>query len=153
MKHLKMVGFGLTFTFFCIMASAQADRLNEPNLNKPRLFDAISNDVTVNTNQLVNILNYEVGQTVNITLSPGFQFQGQVVSTANKYENTIQSIVIASSNFNGARFTFTKVIDADKNITYTGRIISFEHGDLFELVNRNNQYYLVKKKFYDLVNE
>jgi hypothetical protein len=153
MKYLKMTGLGLTFALFCIIASAQADRLNEPNLNKPRLFDAFPNDITVNTNQLVNLLSYQVGETVNITLAPGFQFQGQVVSTANLYDNTLQSVVISSSNFNGARLTFTQVADENKKVSYTGRSISFQHGDLFELVNRDNQYYFIKKKFYDLVNE
>ena len=153
MKYLYLRGIALLFTVFSLSVSAQTDRLNEPNHNKPRLFDAIPNDVIVSANQLVNLLDYQVGQSVNVMLAPGFQFQGQVVSTANLYESNLQSVVIASSNFNGARLTFSKVIDENKKVSYTGRIISFQHGDLFELVNRDNQYYFIKKKFYDLVNE
>ena len=153
MKYLYMPGIALMLTIFSTSVSAQADRINEPNYNKPKLFDALSNDINVVPSQWTNLLNYEVGQSVNITLAPGFQFQGQVVSTADKYENSIQSVVIASSNFNGARLTFSKITDADMKVYYTGRIISFQHGDLFELVNRDNQYYFIKRKFYDLVNE
>jgi len=153
MKHLTIFGCGLLLTFYCLTASAQIDRINEPDHNKPKLFENLPNDITINANQLANLLSYEVGQSVNITIAPGFQFQGQVVSTANRYENTIQSVVISSSNYNGARLTFTKTTDADMKVTYTARILSFQHGDLFELINRNNQYFFVKKKLYDLVNE
>ena len=153
MKYLYLRGIALLFTAFSLTVSAQSDRLNEPNQNKPRLFDAFSNDININAVQLSNLLDYEVGQSVNITLAPGFQFLGQVVSTSNKSDNNIQSIVVSSSNFNGARLTFTKVTDENMKVSYTGRIISFQNGDVFELVNRDNQYYFIKKKFYDLVNE
>lgn len=153
MKYLYMLGSALMLTICNISVSAQTDRINEPDHNKPKLFENLSKDIAVNPEQLADLLIYQVGQPVNITLASGFIFQGHVVSTATLYENSIQSVVVALTNYNGARLTFSKVINADRRTSYTGRIISFQHGDLFELVNRENQYYFVKKKLYDLVNE
>ena len=153
MKNLKIHVLCMTFIFCCIITSAQKTIINEPVLNKPKLFQNLPGDIQIKPVQLEGVLDYQVGQTVNINLGPGFHFHGQVVSTASKYENSIQSIVIASTNYNGARLTLSKLTNPDESVTYTGRIISFQHGDLFELTNRGNQYYLVKKKFYDLVNE
>lgn len=148
-----MLVLSIPFTLCCTFGSAQINRFNEPDLNKPMLFQNLPSDVQVTPEELTNLLTYEVGEMVSINLSPVFQFQGRVVSTASKYENTIQSIVIALANYNGARLTFSKLTHPGQPTTYTGRIISFQHGDLFELVFRDNQYYFVKKKFYDLVNE
>ena len=153
MKSLQLLVSSMLFIFCCYSASAQVNRVNEPDLNKPKLFQNQPADILINADQLTDLLNYQLGQSVSINLSPGFLFEGQVISTASKYANKIQSVVIASSNYNGARLTISRLMNPGKGITYTGRIISFQHDDLFELVNRENKYYFVKKKFYDLVNE
>ena len=160
MKGLQLFVLNMLINFCCSSVLAQTDkvdyksyRVNEPEMNKPKLFQNQLDDIPINPDQLKNLLHYQVGQNVSINLSPGFLFEGQVVSTASKYENSIQSVVIASSNFNGARLTLSRLTHSGKGITYTGRIISFQHGDLFELVNRENQYYFVKKKLYDLISE
>ena len=153
MKNLKLFILGLGVFCFACSASAQVSRVKEPDMNKPKLFQNLPNDIAINADQLSEILNHEVGQSVYINLSPGLQIQGQVVSTASKYENSIQSIVIAVSNYNGARLTISRLTNKGMPTIYTGRIISFQHGDLFELASQNNQYYFIKKNFYDLVNE
>ena len=153
MKTLKNQVLSLALIFCCIISSAQVTRINEPDLSKPKLFQNQPTDILVNPVQLESLMDFQVGQEVNLSLGTGFQFQGHVVSTASKYENSIQSIVIASSNYQGARLTISKLTHPDKGVTYTGRIMSFKHGDLYELTTRNNQYYFEKKKFYDLVNE
>lgn len=153
MKNINLFILVLSLTCFACSATAQYAKVNEPNMTKPKLFQNLPTDIVVSPEKLSDILNYEVGQTVNINLSPELQIQGQVVSTASKYENSIQSIVIAATNYNGARLTLSKLTNAEKQTTYRGRIISFQHGDLFELTNRNNQYSFIKKNFYDLVSE
>jgi hypothetical protein len=81
------------------------------------------------------------------------QFAGDVVSTINKYANSMQSVVVRSNNFNGASLSVTKIIAVDGKVSYVGRIISFKHGDVYELQSQNNELVLVKRKFNDLVNE
>ena len=97
----------------------------------------------------------EVGRPVSLSLSDAtvFQFEGIIVSSVSKYENTIQSIVIRSTNFPGATLTVSRITDDTGNISYIGRMLSMQHGDMFELKNENSQFLLVKRKFYDLVNE
>jgi hypothetical protein len=68
-------------------------------------------------------------------------------------ENNIHSVVIRSRNFNGATLTLSSSAQPNGTVKFTGRIISFQHGDLYELQNQNNQYILIKKNFYDLINE
>ena len=65
----------------------------------------------------------------------------------------MNSVVIRSTNYNGATLTISKTMNADETISYSGRIISFQSGDLFELQNKDGHLTLVKRNFYDLVNE
>jgi len=140
---------------FCTYAQDQKLPVNEPDYNKPKLFNSLPDYVQVNIANLSALLNSPLGHDVSINLGSNspFIFEGHVVSTASKYENTIQSVVVRSTNFPGARLTFSKITNADGTFSYTGRIISFQHGDLFELQNQNGQFALIKKKFNDLVNE
>ena len=99
------------------------------------------------------MLQAEVGKTVSFAFANNVNFQGVVSSVATKFENTLQSVVIRSSNFPGAAFSFSKLTKEDGTVSYVGRIISFQHGDAYEITMENGQYYFVKKGFYDLVNE
>ena len=78
-------------------------------------------------------------------------FNGQVISRSD--DNTIHSVVIRSANFNGATLTLSSSAQPNGTVKFTGRIISFQHGDAYELQNQNDQYILIKKNFYDLMNE
>jgi hypothetical protein len=155
MKNLRTTVLCLCITVFSLGATAQTVPVNEPDYNKPSLFSHLPGNIPVSIQSLNALLESPIGSNVSITLSEDLRFviEGQVVSAASKYENTMQSIVIRSTNFPGARLTFTRVTTADRSATYTGRIISMQHGDLYELQSRNGQFILIKKKFYDLVNE
>jgi hypothetical protein len=76
-----------------------------------------------------------------------------VISAVSKYNNTIQSVVIRCADFDGARLTLSKVNMPDGTTKYTGRIISIRHGDLYQLIQEDAGWVLVKKNFYDLINE
>ena len=141
MKNLRTFFLCACLLLGSLYSFAQGSRpipINQPNLNKPKLFQALPDNIPVSVNNLVSLLNTPVGNTVNINLSdkPAFQFEGQVISAVSKYDNTIQSVVINSTNYNGARLTFSKISNRDGTVSYSGRIVSFQHGDLFELKNR-----------------
>jgi hypothetical protein len=61
--------------------------------------------------------------------------------------------VIRSGNFNGATLTLSSSAQPDGAVKFTGRIISFKHGDAYELQNQNDQYILIKRNYYELINE
>lgn len=129
--------------------------VNEPDLNKPRLFTGLPERIQLSADDISNLFGNPLGRaaTLKLTDDNRFQFEGEVISSSSKYENRIQSVVIRSTNFNGANLTLSKITGSDGSVKYRGRIISFAHGDLYELENQNGQYVLVKKNFYDLINE
>jgi hypothetical protein len=155
MKNLQLLGICLTLSIISATSSAQeAIPVNEPDHNKPRLFTALPDKISIDVATLQNLLITEQGKDVKLALGGTTQtdFNGKVVSRADKYNN-IRSVVIRSSNFNGATFTLSSSIRSNGTVKFTGRIMSFQHGDAYELQNQNDQYILIKKNLYDLMNE
>jgi hypothetical protein len=62
-------------------------------------------------------------------------------------------MVIRSTNYDGARFTLSKITNVDGTTFYSGRIMSFRHSDILELKNQDGHLILEKRKYNDLVNE
>jgi hypothetical protein len=129
--------------------------LNEPDLNKPRLFSNLPQKIAVNASELDAYFTAPIGSNTQLNLASDAnqKFEGNLVSRSERTANSIQTAIIRSSNFNGARMTVSKRLNEDGTVTYIGRIISFQHGDLYELQNLEGQWFLVKKNYYDLVNE
>lgn len=136
-----------------IKLSAQEFPVREPDLNRPSLFQNLPERINCRVNDLSALLQSEIGSTISFSFSGSQNFQGVVTSVASRFENTLQSVVIRSTNFPGAALSFSKLIKEDGTISYIGRIISFQHGDAYEIILENGQYFFVKKSFYDLVND
>ncbi|MGQ0740339.1 MAG: hypothetical protein ACT4OJ_14905 [Bacteroidota bacterium] len=142
----------------CSLGSYAQDKpapVNEPDHNKPKLFEGLPDKVQLSVDELSSLFSTPLGRPTAVRLSENarFQFEGEVVSSGNQPGNITQSIVIRSTNFNGATFSISRTIAADGTVSFRGRIISFRHGDLYELQKQDGQYMLVKRNFYDLVNE
>ncbi len=157
MKNLRLAGIGLSLLLMCATASAQEKPIpiNEPDYNKPLLFADLPDKIPVEASYLKSLLNNDMGKDVQVRLAGNQKtefFNGRIVSTATR-NNKNSSVVIRSGNFSGASLTVTEVVNPDGNTSFIGRIISLQHGDLFELQSENGQYYFIKRKFYDLINE
>jgi hypothetical protein len=156
MKNLRAPILCVCITLYSLCSFAQSQELrgNGPNGSRPKLFQTLPENISVSAANLNNLLNVPVGHSVSINLSDNsqFLFEGQVVSVSNQ-ENNIQTVVIRSTNYNGARMTLSKITGADGTISYSGRILSFQHADLLELKNQDGHYILVKRNFNELVNE
>jgi hypothetical protein len=153
MKNLLLPGLCLLLIFSCATTSAQ-NRIpvNEPDQNKPKLFTNLPDKIFVDISELQNLVNTENGKTVSLKLGQNVNnFVGQVISRSD--DQTIHSVVIRSANFNGATLTLSSSAQPNGTVKFTGRIISFKHGDAYQLQNQNEQYILIKKNFYDLINE
>ena len=153
MKNLVRGILCLSVFFIGTKLNAQKPPVREPDMSRPSLFQNLPEKISCRVNDLSALLQSEVGNTVSFSFTNNITFQGVVSSVATKFENTLQSVVIRSTNFPGAAFSFSKLTKDDGTISYVGRIISFQHGDAYEITNENGQYYFVKKGFYDLVNE
>lgn len=122
-------------------------------MNRPTLFQNLPEKISCRITDLSALLEYETGRTISFAFTGNVNFQGVVSSVASKFDNSLQSIVIRSTNFPGAALSFSRITKQDGSIAYAGRIISFQHGDAYEINLENGQYFFVKKGFYDLVNE
>jgi hypothetical protein len=147
----------------CLMLSSIAAQgqtqdipVNEPNLNKPLLFSNLPDTIPVKIDNLKALLYASQGTVVDVNMSDnvGFQFKGEISSVNTENRDSQQTFILRSSNYPGATLTFSKLINkSDNSFSLAGRIISLQHGDLFELVSVSGQYNLIKRKFYDLINE
>jgi len=137
-------------------AKAQSFVLNEPNYNKPLLFDRLPGVLPVSIENLNNLVNSKTGAGISMVFSSGGQtilFEGTVSAASSKYEDKLQTVVIKSGNYDGATLYISKVKTDDGHIKYNGRLMGLEFGDLYVLRQKDGAFELVKKGFYDLVNE
>ena len=157
MKNLRtaVLCAGIALCNLGALAQEKPVPVNEPDYNKPKLFAGLPEKIQVSTEDLSNLFTIALGKSASLKLSDDsrIQFQGEIVSSADTDQGTRQTMVIRSTNFEGARFNLSRAIYPDGKVVYGGRIMSFKHGDLYELKNQNGQYTLVKRNFYDLVNE
>lgn len=127
--------------------------LNEPNYNKPRLFGNLPSRIFISVGQIEQLLHSSNGQTIQvIDSSSNTIISGKVLSVVGKNNDTIRTVLISCDSFANARLTITRV-RFQANNRYTGHIISFEHGDVYELKLENNQWFFVKKDIYDIISE
>ena len=159
MKNHKLKGLTLSFLFVATLAQAQQEsiRVNEPDQHKPTMFSQMPDRIPMSVLELSTLIlnNPETGREVAVK-AEGKQlpmFTGRVVSAAAKFGNTMRSVVVRLNAFSGATFSLTATRQEDGSIQYAGRIISFQHADLYELEQDGTQYQLVKKNFFDVVNE
>lgn len=142
-----------------LYASAQTQKfvLNEPNYNKPHSFDNLPGTIPVSVDNLNSLVNSKTGVTINTFLSSDAKtapFEGKVVSAISKYDDKVQTVVIKSADYNGATLYISRVMKEDGTIKYNGRLMTdFQHGDLFVLQQKDGGFALVKKGFYDVINE
>ncbi len=156
MRNLKPLMAAIMLCVCSVCSFSQdASVPREPNYKKAELFASLPENIKVNINALKGLLNKSIGDAIssNLNSENGFAFSGHVVCTACKYNNTIQSVVIRSANYNGASLVFTRVTNEDGSAVFSGRILSFSHSDAYELQYIDGNYEFVKKKFHQLINE
>ena len=158
MKNLRTVFTGVCITLVSLGLSAQnrTSPLNEPDMNKPLLFAGLPDRIPVSMDYINSLFGSSSGKPVSIATATdptSSRFEGEVVSSGSDENDRLQSVVVRSTNFNGARFTVSRYTNEEGVVSYTGRIISFKHGDAYELKNESGNLVLIKRKFYSLVNE
>ena len=153
MKNLYKGFFCLSILLISLGVTAQKPPVREPDMNRPTLFQSLPEKITCRINILSEMLESETGRNVSISFTENTSLHGVVISVASANDNSVQSVVIRLSNFPGAALSFSRVLREDGTFSYNGRIISFQHGDAYEISEENGQFFFLKKGFYDLVNE
>ncbi|MEO6669620.1 MAG: hypothetical protein ABIN36_09115 [Ferruginibacter sp.] len=90
---------------------------------KPKVFAAFPEKIQLSKNILQNIINANEGEEVIVAFSNDFHFKGTVLSNLKKYDN-LQSVMIRSASFGNAIFQLSAMINKDKTVSYSGRIIN-----------------------------
>ena len=156
MKNLCTIAMCVLLVTSGIAVNAQNRiPLNEPDLNKPMLFRNLPDKIALNAAELESYFTTHVGSNTQLSLASDLnqKFEGNLVSRSERGSDGFQTAIVRSTNFSGARLTVTRRQNDDGTVSYLGRIISFQHGDIYELQNMQGQMFLVKKNFYDLINE
>lgn len=156
MKNLIRGAFLFIGVCFFMTLSAQDQKtlpVREPDLTKPYLFTQLPTRIPCPVSTLESFLLVEQDQRVNRSIGNGLDIRGVVTSTSKQGDSTMRSVAIRSTNFNGALLHIARITAADGSIRFTGRIISLQHQDAYELVQEKNEYFFIKKGFYDLINE
>jgi hypothetical protein len=157
MKTLCTTVLCVCLTVCGLYSSAQTPKVNEPDYNKPRVFDNFPEVIPVSIDNLNDLVNSKTGVSINTIFSTDSKiapFEGQVVSAVSKNDDKVQTVFIKSSNYNGATLYISKVTGDDGVIKYNGRLMSsFQHGDIYILQQKNSDFVLVKKNFYEVINE
>ena len=157
MKFLKTGAMGVLLSLCMLQAAAQQDTKRLPisqyDYNKPKLFKVLPDRIKAPLNDFDHIFDLEIGKTVDLPFGANFQFAGTVISKAEDVAANVKNIVIKSTDRTGASLALSRKINADNTISYSGRIMSFQHGDAYEINYDSGSYFLVKKGLYDLVDE
>ena len=157
MKILK-TGAICVLACLCYMHAA-AQQNQQPAVSeksdyvKPRIFADLPQKLQLDVPMLEGMLNDEVGKKVHFALGHGYQFQGVVVSKSDAWDKHTRTVVVKATNRQGVTFTFTRNTNADGTYSYLGRMLSFKHGDAFEITEESGKLLMVKKEQQDLFEE
>jgi hypothetical protein len=157
MKTLKIIAICSFFSLSYFYSGAQENlpRINEPDYNKPKLFDDLPQKMNLTISDMESLFDLSVGTPVLAKLTNNFHFKGTIVSKSGNAETAVRSVVIKSTTNTrqNAVLTFTKISNGEGGYTYRGRIISKESIDAYEIIKENGQYILQKKNYYEMVRE
>lgn len=154
MKILKTGLLSLLLTLCAACASAQlVAPAQAANLRKPELFRDLPNRMEVRQQVLAPLLQNKLGDKVSVPLASGFTFDGVVVSKSNAAETRYKTVVLRSTNRPGASFTITGIQKADNTMQYSGRMLSLQHNDAYEMKDEGGQLALEKTQLEDLLSE
>ncbi len=110
-------------------SSVFAQKMEE---SKKAIFADYPTKIEISNNTLENVFTALPGETVSIAFNDQFKFIGTVLSNQVKYAS-LQSILIRSNNLANTLLQISKIMNADKTISYVGRIINPNALDGYEI--------------------
>ena len=145
MKNLYAAGVLWCLLFAACTSFAQGDPpLNQQLPEKPFLFANLPNKLECNLEELEKIFSLPANQKFTIRLSETFHLEGEMSGKFIRNKH-LTSINILLQNYDGALFNVSRISEA-KGITYAGRIININNGDLLQLIKEKEKYFFVKQE-------
>lgn len=99
------------------------------------------------------LLQYNVGDKVDLNVGKTFLLKGVVVSKSDPADVHSTTIIIKCTSRQGTAFTLTRIKTGDGTYDYNGRILGFKNSDAYELEKEKSGYVLVKKDMADMLSE
>lgn len=139
---MKLLSKSMLLALLCLtMAAGFAQQKADI---RPKLFATLPESIKVDDASLKSAFSFFPGQKVSISLANDFVFTGVVISNEVKYSN-LQNIIIRSSALNNAMLSLSKIVNSDNSISYTGRVISNNSFDGYEIKRTSAGQYNLKK--------
>lgn len=137
MKTIYQATLTLLFTALYFAASAQ-DKSEFKSLGEFPSVIQCTND------QLMNAFDIKEGQQITLSFSSQFGITGKVISNVQKYNN-LQVVVIRALNFENTLFKIAKQTLENKDILFSGRIISEGGPEGYRMIADGKGNYLLEK--------
>jgi hypothetical protein len=145
MKNLCIL-VGIAFCIVSLNATGQiTPPLHQTLPVKPSLFGQLPQKCSISNAAVEKIFSGESSGTLRIPFGDNFFFEGRVLDKVQKNANAV-TVNIRLSNYDNALFTISKVFTGDGSISYRGRIVNINYGDVLILEKENNQLYITKEK-------
>lgn len=121
-------------------ALAPREQLTE----KPRVFSRLPEKFTVGRPGLDKIFT-ATSKRLSSASNPEFPFEGEIVERVQKNPNVV-SINIRLTNYDGALLNISRIINSDLSVSYVGRAVNRNSGDVLLLKHENGNFYFTKEK-------
>jgi hypothetical protein len=142
MKYLIVAGWIVALMSYAPESRGQKNPTEKQF--RQTMFTALPPSVNCQPSELKKLFSLHINDDVSIRLNDQFVFSGTIIDKVERKSGVV-SLNIRSTNFPGALFTISSVNLPGNKTGYTGRILHPSYGDVLELIQENDQYYLRKK--------
>lgn len=138
---MKYVYRLLAFSLFIITSYKTEAQLQTSK--RQAYFNRYADKLPTPESELEKAFTTPVGSKVKINFAD-FSFNGIVTSSIKRYDN-LYSVIVKAPGLNNTLFSVSKRINADKTVSYVGRIINENYADGYQLRKENNGHYAMNK--------
>jgi len=110
--------------------------------NRQAYFNKYAEQLPTPESELEKAFTTPEGGKVKINFAD-FSFNGIVTSSVKRYDN-LYSVVVKAPGLSNTLFSVSKIINADKTVSYVGRIINEKYADGYQLRKDNGRYSMNK---------
>ncbi len=132
MKKLVFVLLFSTSAFISFSQELQFESGRSKHDAKPQMFPAVSQRSSTISGFTEDVMNFQLKQQVDISVTSGFRFKGTVSSVTNDAPG-LTTVTIQSSETKGMVLSVSRLVLPDKTTVYRGIVISTRHSDMLML--------------------
>ena len=110
--------------------------------NRQAYFNKYAEKLPTPESELEKAFTAHEGAKVKINFAD-FSFNGIVTSSIKRYDS-LYSVIVKAPGLNNTLFSVSKIINADKTVSYVGRIINEKYSDGYQLRKENGRYAMNK---------